>query len=357
MRITRLLLLGFLALAQTDSANAQSTYNSHADRSAREVYKNDQEREQRSMKKFLQKAENEKRETEEYRNGNAGPVETPEEKAKREEKARIFQRREAEEWEKRKVADAKKAEEKKRADEVKAANEKRIVEKVAEIETRAWGAVTRGDAKELFEINKIHFEANGIWNWGKVDTWQRIFETRMASSTKDDVTYFGNLRTAKELWHFNSPTYGYMDICLNSYGIDHEDFVKLRLMILEGNYEAAIESLKKPKECFWNLNGVSIPARQIYGERSLKFKSWKKLREDKPENELMSCYLKSKEMYEFTNYMAGQCFQVLNMPDSAARYLKLGGDFSVEWNRLAAYQNSVGWSPKRPMLSTYKQKH
>ena len=88
-----------------------------------------------------------------------------------------------------------------------------------------------------------------------------------------------------------------------------EEYCITRSCIFLGNYEEAINNFRNTP---------------LYG---------KKLMEKKKKNEN---YESAENARNYINYMAGRCFEILNMADSAKKYLKLGSGFETEWNKLYA---------------------
>jgi hypothetical protein len=199
-------------------------------------------------------------------------------------------------------------------------------------------AIEREDAAALYALVKgddylVNKKSRNI-SIEYRDVHMGIFESRMARKTKDDVNYFAKLRIAKQLWGYPMPKYTYV----YSEGTEDVDIVKFKLMILMGEYAQAIASLRPAPECY-------------FGCAKLKRKDWDKTHGFAMKHMRGTWYENAKEVSQFTNYMAGRCFEVMNMPDSASRYLDMAGDYSEEWDRLAAYQHTMSWSAGRPMLA------
>lgn len=297
--IARLLFSALLVLILVGSVKAQPSYNSHAARSEREASKRQQEREQYQERK----SERQRRSNAMSNTGGgtgimvpAKPAETPQQIAER--TAATRRRNAAVERQNRTDAARKSA---------KAAADRNDVEGLVAIMNSA-------DFKNLCEDDPL--------------AWMNIrwpYVERLNALTRDSLQYFDHLRI------LFSETKDERDIPKGFFArdIDEMDFVSLRLMVLMGNYSGAIGCLRTSS---------------YYGVKQFV---WTKNDEDL----YPAGAAKAKEAYHFINYMAGRCFRVLNMADSAARYTKLGGDRSAEWNRLAVYQGSVGWSTKQPMLT------
>ena len=95
----------------------------------------------------------------------------------------------------------------------------------------------------------------------------------------------------------------------NTFGSDNIyecDLCIFRAFIVMGEYQKAIN---------WIRQSIAYGKKSKHGKKETK----------------------TTEYYNFINNLAGRCFQSLNMPDSAKRYLKLGKGFDADYDKLVDY--------------------
>lgn len=171
---------------------------------------------------------------------------------------------------------------------------------------------------------------------------EEVVVLKLADESLTDYRFLPALYEA----HFIKEKGYHMPVFWTSFGsykfknIDEMNFSLSRACIYVGNYQEAIKGFRNSR-----LLGA-----KLYYKAKHKKQDW------------YADYLKA---YHYLNYMASRCFGAMNMPDSAKKYLKYGGDgFAAEWDKLdtegAIYRVAIGlrkpdnYKKDEPVMSSSK---